>query len=136
VTDDHEKRMTAEEGRKAEEIKSLAADWNLIHHKHFQSECAAVYPELDAALGNYMAALDNPSARAGALSGWMSDLSDFARSFKTTSMIGRSTHAIPMCFVAHFGETRVHRLGCEGLANGSLGPPKSAAQSRWAQSLT
>jgi hypothetical protein len=63
MTDIHEKKMTAKEWREAEKIESELA----YADEQTFLRCYEIYPELDYALGNYMAALGDPGARAAAI---------------------------------------------------------------------
>ena len=56
--------MTAEEWRERESVRK---DLDYIEEMHFLEERAAIHPELDAALGAYMAGLDDPEVKAAAL---------------------------------------------------------------------
>jgi hypothetical protein len=58
------RKMTAEEWRQTQQIESQLA---YIEQRHGSMQCEAIYPELDTALGAYMAGLDDPEAKASAL---------------------------------------------------------------------
>jgi hypothetical protein len=64
MTDVDEKRMTAEEWREAEYLKS---EVEFMYQEGFRRERGEICPELDAALGDYMAALGDLGAQAAPL---------------------------------------------------------------------